>query len=262
MDEVPLHHHDFYEIYLFLSGNVIYNVESRNYRLHQGDMLLISPLELHQPVITPQPQPYKRIVLWISKSFVEQLSSAQTDLAKCFDVNASGHVNLLRLDPVKRQWVIGIMESIIDESYSGAYGGDVIAAALLAQLLAEVNRQSVKGAQRFEITDRSSAVVTDVLQYINENYARDISLDALAAHFFLSKYHLSREFRRLVGTSVYRYIIQKRLLISKQMILAGQSPTGVYGNCGFGDYTNFYRAFKAEYGISPKVYADSVRNNA
>lgn len=49
LNNVALHHHDFYEVYLFLNGNVNYTIESRNYHLLPGDILLISPLELHQP---------------------------------------------------------------------------------------------------------------------------------------------------------------------------------------------------------------------
>lgn len=59
-----------------------------------------------------------------------------------------------------------------------------------------------------------------------------------------------------MGTSVYRYIIQKRLIMAKQKMLAGMSPTDVYCNCGFGDYANFYRAFRSEYGISPKEFCE------
>ncbi len=47
LNNVALHHHDFYEVYLFLNGNVNYTIESRNYHLLPGDILLISPLELH-----------------------------------------------------------------------------------------------------------------------------------------------------------------------------------------------------------------------
>ena len=79
--------------------------------------------------------------------------------------------------------------------------------------------------------------------------------------FFVNKYHLSHEFNRLVGTSIYRYVIQKRLVIAKQMLSDGLPPTDVYQHCGFGDYSNFYRAFKAEYGISPKDFSGTAQTN-
>jgi len=75
----------------------------------------------------------------------------------------------------------------------------------------------------------------------------------------VSKYHLSHEFSSIVGTSVYRYIMLKRLLIAKQMLSSGISPGAVCINCGFGDYANFFRAFKAQYGISPRDCASSEK---
>ena len=48
MNEVELHHHDFYEIYLLLRGRVEYIVENQLYRVRPGDWMLCSPLELHQ----------------------------------------------------------------------------------------------------------------------------------------------------------------------------------------------------------------------
>ena len=97
LNNVALHHHDFYEVYLFLNGNVNYTIESRNYHLLPGDILLISPLELHQPRITLEKHPYERIVLWVNKSFLEQFSTPHTTLTHCFDSTVPGHTNLLRL---------------------------------------------------------------------------------------------------------------------------------------------------------------------
>ena len=104
LNNVALHHHDFYEVYLFLNGNVNYTIESRNYHLLPGDILLISPLELHQPRITLEKHPYERIVLWVNKSFLEQFSTPHTTLTHCFDSTVPGHTNLLRLAPTPRQF--------------------------------------------------------------------------------------------------------------------------------------------------------------
>lgn len=255
LNEVALHHHDFYEIYLFLSGNVNYTVESRNYSLMPRDLLIISPQELHRPIITPGKAPYERMVLWVDAAFLDQFSTPQTNLAQCFDTNKSNHTNLLRPSSNARVHITQLMDSMIEEVSSSKYGGDIIAFSHLSELLVMVNRIAERtGVNHHELTDKSAPIVTNVLNYINEHYGEDLSLDELSAKFFISKYHLSHEFNRLVGTSVYRYIMQKRLIIAKQLLSDGVSPTCVYIKCGFGDYANFYRAFKTEYSISPKEY--------
>ncbi len=258
LSEVELHHHDFYEIYFFLSGSVTYIVESRQYQLKPGDILLISPLELHQPVIQPGKEPYERVVLWINREYLREASSGVTDLAACFDLSAPYHTNLLRLDAVTVRRFQDMADALINESDCRSFGWDLNCQAILVRLLVELNRQVLNAPGGMEVTEESSGIVADVLRYINENFNSEISLDTLSQHFFVSKYHLSREFKRLVGTSVYRYIIQKRLVMAKQKMLAGMSPTDVYCNCGFGDYANFYRAFRGEYGISPKEFCEGA----
>lgn len=262
LSEVELHHHDFYEIYFFLSGNVQYTIESRQYQLKPGDILLISPLELHQPMIQAVKEPYERVVLWVSRSCLENLSDENSRLSDCFDIHSPRHTNLLRLDAVSVRRLQDLADSLIEERESKLFGWELNAKALLTRIIVELNRRMQEAPVGFEIPDESSGIIADVLRYINENFNDDISLDSLSEQFFVSKYHLSREFKRLVGTSVYRYVIQKRLIMAKQKMLSGLNPTDVYCNCGFGDYANFYRAFRAEYGISPKEFCGTVSKNS
>lgn len=261
-EEVTLHHHDFYEIYLFLSGSVNYTVESRSYRLSEGDVLLISPMELHQPMPSEEYQKYERYVLWIDKAYLQQYTQLGFDLERCFDPKSPGYTNLIRPDNLSLQFLIFILEQLQKESDSGEFASDLCAQAYLVQVLITLNRLAQRQPKSVEIRDKSESVVTGVLNYINNYYNEDLSLDLLANKFFISKYHLSREFNRLVGTSVYRYIIQKRLVIAKQLMSEGMPSTTVYQQCGFGDYSNFYRAFRAEYQISPKEYIAQLKEEA
>ena len=258
LSEVELHHHDFYEVYFFLSGSVTYTIESRQYQLKPGDVLLISPMELHQPMIQPGKEPYERVVLWVNRGYLQQLSSPESNLADCFDLDSPRHANLLRLDAVSVRRLQDMADALIDEGANRHFGWDLNSRALLIRIFVELNRQMLAAPSGFEVPDESGGIISEVLRYINENFNNEISLDSLSDHFFVSKYHLSREFKRLVGTSVYRYIIQKRLIMAKQKMIAGLSPTDVYCNCGFGDYANFYRAFRAEYGISPKEFCEEA----
>lgn len=260
--EVSLHHHDFYEVYFFLSGNVQYNIESRSYLLSPGDVLLISPMELHQPVFGSDQRVYERIVLWIDKRFLEGFGLPGQDLSICFDTTVPGHTNLLRPDGNARQLLLFQLEQLLKESDSEDTYRDLSSLTYLAQALILLNRQAKQAQQNVEIRPMADSVVYYILSHINEHYSEDLSLDHLANMFFTSKYHLSREFQRLVGTSVHRYIIQKRLVMAKQMMSEGIPSTEVYQHCGFGDYSNFYRAFKAEYQISPKEFTTRLKESA
>lgn len=257
MDGVGIHHHDFFEVYFFLSGRVSFKVEGKSYHLEPGDLLLINPQELHQPDIGPDTL-YERIVLWIDRSYLTGLcSTAGADLAACFNNEDPAHTNLLRPTKLRRASMSQLMDRLVREYYSDELGSFAYAQGLLTQFLVELNRLARASgyAQKREEPD----LVSQVLSYIGNHYQENITLELLAAEFFVSKYHLSHEFSHRVGTSVYRYVIFRRLLQARELIIDGHTPGEVYQSCGFGDYANFYRAFKGEYGISPREFAAQIQ---
>lgn len=257
MDQVGIHHHDFFEVYFFLNGRVSFKVEGRSYHLESGDLLLINPQELHQPDIDTDTL-YERIVLWIDRSYMAALCSmAGTDLMACFDNDAPGHTNLLRPSKLARAALSQLLDRLTKEYYSDELGSFAYAQGLLTQFMVEVNRLARASVHREKREEPD--LVTQVLAYIGTHYSENITLESLAAEFYVSKYHLSHEFSHRVGTSVYRYVIFRRLLQARELMLAGHAPGEVYQNCGFGDYANFYRAFKGEYGISPREFAAQIQ---
>lgn len=252
--DVDLHHHDFYELYYLVSGDVTYTIESRLYKVLPGDVLLISPRELHQVHIQAEHAAYERYVLWIHPQLICQLSTENTDLGQALDPTRPGYGNQLRLQMADRQKLGGLMEQLYRESQGTGFGAGLLARSLLVQLLVTINRLAMREDCHFEDLSRSSETVSHVVEYINLHYSEQLSLDMLAEKFFVSKYHLSHEFQRQAGTSVGRYIQKKRLQIARHLLSQGSRPNEVYSVCGFGDYTGFYRAFKAEYGTSPRDF--------
>ncbi|MEA4964347.1 MAG: AraC family transcriptional regulator [Oscillospiraceae bacterium] len=262
--DVELHHHDFLEIYFLLSGDVTYFIESRIYNVRPGDVLLISTNELHHAVIRPDTAPYERYVLWVDPVLLSNLSTSKTNLAKCFDKNGSRHHNLLHLSHFQRSTVHAWMELIYQESDTQTakenYGSDLFENSLLTSLLVLLNRAATDATDTEDEKESvTQGLVTEVVNYLNLHYSDTITLDQLSEQLFVSKFHLSHEFSKQVGTSIYRYLQKKRLQIACQLLRQGVRSNQACISCGFGDYVGFYRAFRAEYGISPREYVMTLK---
>ena len=248
---VEVHHHDFYEVYYLIGGRVEYWVDGRIISMEPGDLLLINPMELHRPIVE-HGTVYERFVLWINKEFLESIS-AKDRLDRCFDTSRPNHAHLLRPSQSERAVLMTRFAELVRESYSRDYGSQLSAYGLFLQFMVQLNRLAVH-ADRQEESQKLSTLVENVLEYIGEHLAEPMTLEQLATAFYISKYHLSHAFSREVGVSVYRYIMLRRLLYARQLLSAGESAKQVCRSCGFSDYTSFYRAFKSEYGISPREF--------
>lgn len=249
---VEVHHHDFYEVYYLLSGEVEYWVDGRIIRMLPGDLLLINPMELHRPVIEAEQKIYERIVVWIDREYLEALDTAELKLSSCFDTGLPGHTHLIRPGASERPALTARMAELVREFYSRDFGSEMSAYGLFLQFMVQLNRMALHTDAQQEETEQLSPLVQKALNYINAHISREMSLESIAGQFYVSKYHLSHAFTREVGVSVYRYIMMRRLLMARQMLSAGESAGQVCRSCGFSDYTSFYRAFRSEYGISPR----------
>ena len=254
MEEVEVHNHDFYEIFFLISGNISYWMEGEVYHPENGDIMLIDPMMLHRPVIPPDEPSYERIVMWIQKKYLDSFSVGEMRLSSCFEKKSTC---LIHLNSKQRAELTEKFSELIREYYSTDYGASVYADGLFMQIMVELNRLGMKSSKAL-YTENSSPLVSKVVEYIGEHFEEELSLDMLAEKFFVSKYHLSHEFSNKVGTSVYRYILLKRLTAAKRMLMNDATPGEVCIRCGFKDYTSFFRAFKAEYGISPREYTSQL----
>lgn len=252
LTRVSLHHHDFYECYFFISGDVTYLIEGKTYFLKPGDIILINTNELHQAVISSKDIVYERIVLWMNKSFLKKLSNIEADLTLCFE--EQNKKNVLRTDFETQKNVRSVINKIINLKQYKGIGYDLLYTAHITELMVYINNIAFMKDERLNVDIKKNNLIDGIIEYINNHLEEDITVDELSEYFYLSKFHLSREFKKHTGTTIHRYIIQKKLIQAKELILGQMPVIDVYKQCGFGDYSNFFRAFKNEYGVTPKQY--------
>ena len=91
----------------------------------------------------------------------------------------------------------------------------------------------------------------NVRNYLDEHYTDKFSLDELADEFFISKFHLSREFKSRYGITLNHYVIAKRITLAKKLLrFSSYTLEKIAGECGFYDASYFNKQFKKSEGIS------------
>ncbi|CBL08058.1 helix-turn-helix transcriptional regulator [Roseburia intestinalis] len=94
-----------------------------------------------------------------------------------------------------------------------------------------------------------------ILHYLDEHYTENISLDQLAEHFFISKYYLSREFKKEFGTTVIQYVLAKRINNAKELLRYSNSSIEEIAHlCGIDDASYFNKVFRKMEGCTASEY--------
>ncbi len=256
---ISSHCHDFYEFYFLISGDVTYQVNEREYNLIPGDMILINSKEFHQVFINNKEASYERIVFWIGSSFLKELSTKETNLALCFENTA--RKNIIRGDLEEQNDIKKLLWKLLNlQGYKGI-GYDLLYRSYISELMVFVNNLAFNNKLLFGANLKNNSMIDEIIEYINNNINEDITIDKISECFYISKFHLSREFKKHTGATIHRYITRKKLIEAKKLLLKETPIINIYKQCGFGDYSNFFRAFKNEYGVTPKQFYRSMIND-
>ncbi len=234
-----MHAHDGYEVYCFLSGKAKYFVEGTVYPLRPGDILIMKRAESHTLLLLKD-QPYERIAIHFSADAI--VGANRDKLLSYLNDRPLGKNNRFPAAIFKgNNWLYYLNSACEadDEETKKLY---------LTVLLTELCDSLDKIRPDAEARDNMS----DIIDYINSHLSDDLSLDSICAIFHTSRSHTNRKFRQMTGSSMWEYIKLKRLLWAKELLSQGETPYRVYEKCGFNEYSSFYRAYKAEFGVSPK----------
>ena len=107
--------------------------------------------------------------------------------------------------------------------------------------------------------DSTSQRVKEIMLYLRSHLAEPIRLDEIAEHVCVSKYHMSREFKLISGTTIFDYLGMLRCKEAKRMLTEGHTVSEAASACGFENLSYFTRSFKKYIGVLPSVYAKSKK---
>ena len=105
----------------------------------------------------------------------------------------------------------------------------------------------------------SHRVITQILDYINQNYSQDFGLNEMAEMVHMNHAYLSILFKDEVGISFVRYLTQIRMAHAKELLLKGEKVQDVSVAVGYNNYRYFCNIFKKEEGVTPMQFKGGVR---
>jgi AraC-like DNA-binding protein len=250
------HVHNCYEIIHFINFSGNYSVEGHVYEFNNNDILITNPSELHKAMLPPNTI-YESHQLLLREAFLAEFILDDYNPFRGLKYRGLGYHNKITSSVVKQHRLDALFNQIAWYHDNAVPESRVMLKSLCLQLLTHVNNIVTIEPNKKE----SHNIIQDILVYINTNLTERITLQLLEERFNISRYYISRLFKQQTGYTFVEYITLKRIHIAKELMLNGMYASEAALEAGFGDYSNFYRAFKHSTGMSPYDYMAQLKND-
>ena len=231
-DEYSKHLHSFYELILFIRGDVDYSIEGEMRHLEPGMMILIRPGTFHFATVNHDVS-YERYVYKFPTYFVPD--GIHSKLGSSYPFYAPNRHIAERIKS-------------LDEDFQHFGKEDMYAlckAKIIETLVYLTNSKQVNK----EVKEEDVTMI--LIDYIENHIKEDLSLANIAADLHYSESYLSNRFKQTMKCSLMKYIRSKKIILAHAMIQEGKKASDVCEELGFNDYSTFYRAYVKETGMSP-----------
>lgn len=251
---IALHSHTFYEVLFILGGDVDYLLNGQRYQLQRGDVVLVPPGVSHRPLfLRPMGQPYQRYALWLDAAYYAEQCAQYPELDLAFQQCRRRGSFLLRSTPATWAGLESAFSMLYKEALEQRPAWQLCVASGALSLMAHISRTYYYQDSASPAAE-SDTLLDHMFRYIDTHLTEKITLEGMARHCMVSKSTVSHLFQQKLGVSFYHCVVQRRLIAAKNSMLAGQPLRLVWEDCGFADYSSFYRLFKKEYALSPREF--------
>ena len=237
----PRHFHEGYTICIIESGYRVCQHKRNSHLIPAGSIMLVNPGEVHSCGSGDAGCSYRVICpdTRLVTSAVSQDGKLLTPYFKDL---------VLRDEDISKR-LLNLFAALEEPGFK--LEQETFLLDILIQLFSRDGGQNIIGGH----SDREPARIRQVREYLEENYAYNVSIEELSLISGVSSYHLIRIFRREVGLPPHLYQTRIRIKKAKNLLEQGVSIADVAAITGFVDQAHFTRCFKKHMAITPGNYA-------
>lgn len=143
-----------------------------------------------------------------------------------------------------------LLKELILTNYGNEPNKEIITNRILTDMITEILCQ----LPQYQSAEYPR-VISELCDYLDNSFREKLTLDQIAEHCSLSKFYMSREFKKYVGKSIFNYIIDLRIVFAQRLLrYSDMSINEISEQVGFEDHNGFYRAFRQREDMSPSEY--------
>lgn len=250
---VPLHWHKETEISLIREGRGVFRCESRTVTAEKGDIIIIQPNMLHS-IDLGEDLRYDTLVFSMDMISGGAGERSYTDFFRDIISSGSRIIFPVSQDFPRYDELFETAENIMTCAAEGTAVHDVLMKSELLKMFWLINEGG--GIVRQDKPPHDNSSMRDILGFISENYAENITVEMLAERSFMSKSRFMAKFRQTAGIGAIGYLNKLRIKKVCELLEEGDMNISQAAlECGFRNLSNFNRQFRSVMGLSPAEYA-------
>ncbi len=244
-----LHSDEVYEIVIYVEGDMQYISNDRITETSHGLVVVTKPSVIHT-MRTTKPLNYDRYVLYFLPAEFESMC-VPVSLYSFATNGYDNESNIFKLNPENEKKMFALLKSAENELLKGEDHCNIAAYSYIMQMFIMFCREETKTHSDYKpLPD----IIAKIKNYVDDNFLNIHTVSEVAEHFFYSREYLSRLFAKFYNISMSDYIIMKKILHSKQLLLCGNSVTDVCYNSGFSNMSSYINHFTKQTGMTPSAY--------
>ena len=245
--DCPIHNHDIFEMIFIKRGDLSYMIEGKLYKPAKNTLIITPPLQNHSFYFHSD-EDYERYNILFDE---KKLPACLFDKLPTASMVIHFESNTLVSDLFKKMDYY--CENFVEDDL------ELLLMHLIEEVLYNVSLTSDKLIQNDRYT--SNPIIQAALTYIDNHLNTPINVNAICDELYISKSHLHHLFMEYLNITPQKYILSKKLSVAQRELRASRKATEIYAECGFADYSTFYRAYKNHFGYAPsdEINMDVVR---
>lgn len=250
------HSHTTFTITVLLKGHMDVTIGDESFALLEGNTAMTNGAETHSGRASDAE--------FISIGMSPVLLS---DLASEIGMTRTNADIAFRTSMARDENIIAIARTIATEITKKRPGFREMLEALLRQLAIHLLRThfTMRKPARIELS-RAGPVdrrLRRAIEFMHDNYSRELTLDEIASAAYLSEYHFARMFKQITGVTPHVYLANLRLERARRLLIDTSHPISeIAAMVGYQSQSHFTKIFKSVTGITPRVFRDASKTEA
>jgi len=235
------------EIIMPIKDSYEVQLKEKTYFLRENDILLIPPFDYHSIRVPRKSEKGQRIIILFEPVILFNFHELSNAVNKLSNINLITPEKLPEIHEAAKNLILDCRK---ENKKRDIFNNVIVYTKIIELVVLLIRHQNVSNFNNLEdklLRKRQDyiAKLDRVLEYINKNISRNITLDNAARAANLSKFHFERLFKAYMGMTFSAFLKQKRISFSEKMLLdPNLAIVDVALNSGFSSISAFNRVFK------------------